>query len=71
MIMSIAPDNIARLTIKELLLLLLFVGTTAFTVGGAWIKLSIHEENGHPNYTTDIQDIKNRLIRIETLLKDK
>ena len=68
---SITPDSFIKLKTRDLLLLGLFIAGAAFTAGGTWIHLDEHEKNGHPDYTRDIKDIRERLIRIETLLKDK
>jgi len=68
---SISPETYTKFKLRDLILLGLFIAGAAFTAGGAWISLSLHEVSGHPQYNRDIADIKERLIRIETLLKDK
>ena len=68
---SITPDTYTKFKLRDLILLGIFVAGAAFTSGGLWIQLSNHENIGHPIYNKDITEIKERLIRIETLLKDK
>lgn len=68
---TISPETYTRFKLRDLILLGLFVAGAAFTSGGLWIRLDGHEANGHPQYNKDIAEIKERLIRIETLLKEK
>lgn len=68
---AVSPDTYAKFKMRELFVIGCFIAGAAFTSGGLWMKLTWHEDNGHPIYTHDIAEIKERLIRIETLLKDK
>lgn len=69
MVSSISPETRAKFTLREFLLLALFIAGAAFTAGGAWVKIVYHEENGHNQYNRDISEIRERLARIEEKLK--
>lgn len=65
---SLNPSTGVRLTVREILLLSIFLVGAAFTAGGAWVKIVSHEESGHAQYNRDISTINERLARIEEKL---
>lgn len=69
---SISPDSQFRISLARLSVLIILTGSVCFTAGIALARVIIHEQQaGHHGTIEDIQEIKNRLTRIETILESR